>query len=243
MATRFTVRPVSSVADDGLRILKFVDSQIPFLKQVGSEGQWGSELISHDTSKQERYRRMVKRAESEHPWGHDWTKAFIADAEVNQDTLPEDLRELARLDSSEQDGPFYSLAVAAIVLEAHSEDYVRAVIPKQDCEDPFVYVRFLVTDRRTGAYSKSAANALLDHAKSIASTLGISRLCLDCWSGNNRKLVKYVATTPTCSYILADERRYYESCGFRVLGNVVQTNADHEDWPAAVLELRLSRPK
>lgn len=185
MAMPSHIRPVSSTLDDGLRILKFVDSQIPFLTKVGSQGQWGSDLMSDDTNKQERYRRMVKRAECQHPWGEDWIRAFIAEVGVEQDALPENLHELARREEST-----YALPVAAIVLEAHSEDYVQTILPKQDAEDPFIYVRFLVTDRRTGTYSKSAASGLLDHAKSIASALGFSRLCLDCWSGNGRKLVK-----------------------------------------------------
>ncbi|USW55941.1 Putative acyl-CoA N-acyltransferase [Septoria linicola] len=219
MPPRFHIRPVSSALDDGLRIINFVDSQLPFLARVGSEGQWGSDLLSGDAEKQQGYRKMVKCAESQHPWGEQWTRAFVAEVELDRDTWPDELHNLSRPNYAPgtSGSESYLLPVAAIVLEDHAEDYVHEVLPKRNTDNPFVYVRFLVTDRRTGQLSKDAATALLDYAKAAARSLNISRLCLDCWSGNDRKLV-----------------RYYEKHSFHLLGDVM-----HDDWPAAILECRI----
>lgn len=240
MPPRFHIRPVFSALDDGLRILNFVDSQLPFLASVGSEGQWGSDLLSGDAEKQEGYRKMVKRAESQHPWGELWTRAFVAEVETDRNTLPDELRNLPKPNSAPgtSESGLCLLPVAAIVLEDHAEDYMHEVLPKQDLDDPFVYIRFLVTDRRTGLLSKDAATALLDYAKIAARQLNINRLCLDCWSGNDRKLVRSVLSNhgdmlPFLIWSLTI-RRYYEKHNFHLLGDVM-----HDDWPAAVLEFRI----
>lgn len=77
-----------------------------------------------------------------------------------------------------------------MVLEGHSSDYTRPVIPEQDETDPFLFVRFLVSDRRVGEFSRGAGKVLLEHAERIARDLGVGRLMLDGWSGNGGGLVR-----------------------------------------------------
>jgi hypothetical protein len=76
------------------------------------------------------------------------------------------------------------------VLEGHSSEYTRPVIAEQDEADPFVYVRFIVTDRRVGTFSKGSGQILLEHADAVARSLEIGRLALDGWNGNGGLLVR-----------------------------------------------------
>ena len=98
------------------------------------------------------------------------------------------------------------MKLAGMVLEGRSSEYTRPVLLEQDDEDPFVYVRFLVTDRRVGVLSKGAGQMMLDHAERVARSLGLSRLCLDAWSGNDYALVKLVLGSGLMVEVFADDR-------------------------------------
>jgi hypothetical protein len=130
----------------------------------------------------------VERSEEEQAWGTDWIKIFVLEAEVENDELPDDVRCLVL--SRDQESKSAVLPVAAMILEGRSSDYTRPVLPEQDPQDPFLYVRYLVTDRRVGKLSKGSGQKLLEYANEVAKSLGIGRLCLDGWNGNNYLLVK-----------------------------------------------------
>lgn len=115
-------------------------------------------------------------------------KVSILEVEVQLESLPEEVRGLVT--TASQDGKLGRLPVAAMVLEGHSCDYTRPVLAEQDEADPFVYVRYLVSDRRVGSvYSRGAGRLLLEHADCVARSLGVGRLALDGWSGNGGVLV------------------------------------------------------
>ena len=115
-------------------------------------------------------------------------RAYIAEAEVTEDELTPEQRELAHQVS---DGKF-RIPVAGMILSAESMEYVRDILPKQDEQDPFVYLAYLLSDRRARPIGKGAGAALIRHAQEEARRLGINRICGDCWRGNERRLVKYV---------------------------------------------------
>lgn len=190
MAPKYHIRPASSVQEDGKRILEFTDSQLPYLAQIGSAGQWGSASIAVRDAAQQRYRKLVERSEEQQTWGTDWIKILILDVEVDAKStdIPDEVRRLIVAEGL--GGNRVMLPVAAMVLEGRSSDYTRPVLPEQDDLDPFVYVRYLVTDRRVGALSKGSGQRLLDHADDIARSLGVDRLCLDGWNGNDYLLIK-----------------------------------------------------
>lgn len=190
MAPRYHIRPASSAQEDGKRILEFTDSQLPYLAQIGSAGQWGSASVSGRDEAQQRYKKLVERSEEPQTWSTDWIQILILDVELDakSDEVPDELRQSAA--SQDLKGDRLRLPVAAMVLEGRSSDYTRPVLPEQDAQDPFAYVRYLVTDRRVGALSKGSGQKLLDHADDVARSLGITRLCLDGWRGNDYLLVK-----------------------------------------------------
>lgn len=185
------IRPATLAAEDSKRLLEFVDSQLPWLATVGSGAQWGSESRNNEES-QAKYRSKVKRSEAQmdQPFSPDWIRVYIADAEVEASHLTPELKPLAVGSSSATQDGYVRIPVAAMVLDSKSSDYLRSVLPEQDAGDPFLFLHYLTTDRRTGSMSKGAGSTLIKLAKEEAKKLGLGRMCADCWSGNDRKLVR-----------------------------------------------------
>lgn len=188
MALKHHIRPASSRLEDGERFLNFCDTQLPHLAQIGSEGQWGTESLAASGKSQEKYRKLVEQSEKDLPWGTDWIKFCFLDIEADASTLSDDVPPSMVLHDPQQQCP--RVPVAAMILEGRSPHYVRPVIPEQDDQDPFLYVRFLVSNRAVGSLSKGAGKMLLDHAENTAKSLPVHRICLDAWNGNGRMLVK-----------------------------------------------------
>lgn len=188
MTARHHIRPASSALEDGKRILAFSDSQLAYLDKMGSGDQWGTESISASDASQEKYKRLVQRSEETQTWGVDWIQIFVLEVAVDSTVLSDDLKYL--LPHHEPLEERTKLPVAAMILEGRCSDYTRPVLAEQDERDPFVYVRYLVTDRRVGSFSKGSGQKLLDHADEVARSLGIGRLCLDGWNGNDALLVR-----------------------------------------------------
>jgi hypothetical protein len=188
MTPRYHIRPASSAQEDGKKILEFTDSQLPHLAQIGSEKQWGSASISVREASQRKYKQLVEWSEESQRWGPDWIQIFLLDVEVRPNDLPEVLQASAL--PRDQDAKTARLSVAAMVLEGRSSEYTRPVLPEQDAQDPFLYVRYLVTDRRVDALSKGSGQKLLDYADEVARSIGVGRLCLDGWNGNDYLLIK-----------------------------------------------------
>jgi hypothetical protein len=80
--------------------------------------------------------------------------------------------------------------VAGIVLDSKAPAYVHSVLPEQDESDPFVYLAYLMSNRHAGEERKGAAAALMAFAKDQVHSVGLKRICVDCWRGNDRKLVR-----------------------------------------------------
>lgn len=187
MASKYHIRRASSHLEDGRRFLEFCDSQLPHLAFIGSEGQWGTESLSAGEKAQEKYRNLVERSEEGSTWGDDWIRFFFLETEIDESALPDNVPPSMVVRDPQRPRP--AVAVAAMILEGICPEYVRPVL-KQDDQDPWVYVRFLVTNRSVGPLSKGAGQILLEHAEEVARALPVSRICLDGWNGNGRMLVK-----------------------------------------------------
>lgn len=204
-----SIRPASPAADDGLRLLRNFDSQLSWLSSIGSGAQWGDTPRSDQEDQRVKYRGKVERSaqgwdDGSNAYSRDWVRAYIAEVEVSREELEvssEELLELATTattatssggggSKSTDTNDVVRLPVAGMVLQGQSAEYVRDIVPENDDEDPFVYVVYLMSDRRTAPYGKGAGAALIAHAKNEARSLGIRRLCLDCWRGNDDKLVQ-----------------------------------------------------
>lgn len=184
----FHIRPATVAAEDHIRMLAFFDSQLTWLASKGSEGQWGTESRSTDEYKA-KYRDKISRGEAQRDksFSRDWIWTDILEAEVEADSLSAEFRELA---GETAEVGTVRVPVAALMLDGKAAEYVHSVLPEQDEKEPFVYLSYLLSDRRTGEISKGAGSFLIEHAKSVVKELGIKRICLDCWRGNGEKLVK-----------------------------------------------------
>lgn len=186
------IRPASSAVDDGQRLIQNFESQLSWLSAIGSGAQWGS-TSRDDEETRDKYRRIVKNSEEgwNDPWSRDWVRAYIAEVEVTRQDLSPHL-----LDGLSQ-GPedLVRLPVAGMILQGRASQYVQKVLPENDDDDPFIYLYYLLSDRATAAHGKGAGAALISHAKSEALSLGVKRICVDCWKGNGSKLVQYVSAT------------------------------------------------
>ena len=173
---------------DGERLLENFDSQLAWLKSVGSGEQWGSESRNTDEYLV-KYRKKVERSEAceNAPFSPDWIRAYVAEVEASTKDLSHELLEHISADTS---AASTRVPVAAMILEAKSADYVRPILPEENEKDPFVFLHYLLSDRKTGKLSKGAGAALIKHARHETKKLGLKRLCADCWRGNDRKLVK-----------------------------------------------------
>ena len=54
----------------------------------------------------------------------------------------------------------------------------------------WAYVHLLISDFRTGEWRKGAGAALIAEAKAKAKARGREALYVDCWAGNERRLVR-----------------------------------------------------
>lgn len=162
----FKIRPAALASSDAELLIAFKDSQIAWLSKVGSIDQWGTRPSPElNPSVLERCHRWVERSEQHAKWSSDWCRAFVAE------------------------GPS-GTTVAGMVLEAISPAVTRSILLEQDEEDPFVYLAYLISNREAGGEEIGAGAVLIAFTKEQLHAVGVKRLCLDCWAGNDRKLVK-----------------------------------------------------
>jgi hypothetical protein len=171
----FCIRAGSSAKHDGELILRMTDSQLAYLADIGSAEQWGTSSLSKDELQQTKYRATVRRSEETHDEGlsPSWTRVFIAETSDSSDLM----------------------LVAAMVLETEATQYAAEALSKLGSPEPFIYLTYLVTDRNQAGAGRGAGAALIRHARTEAERVGVLRICLDCWRGNDRKLVRYAASS------------------------------------------------
>ncbi|KAK3072780.1 hypothetical protein LTR53_006196 [Teratosphaeriaceae sp. CCFEE 6253] len=162
----FAIRPATIATSDHELFVDFQESQIKWLSTVGSSDQWGTKSIRQKNPQvSDRTRAWIVRSERRASWGSDWCRAFVAEASSGT-------------------------PAAGMVLESKSNAYVRDILPEQDDSDPFVYLACLISNRNAGGEGRGAGAALIAFAKQQARGAGVERVCVDCWRGNDRKLVK-----------------------------------------------------
>ncbi|KAF2227636.1 hypothetical protein BDZ85DRAFT_5727 [Elsinoe ampelina] len=217
----FTIRPATPSKDDGLRLIRNFDSQLPWLAATGSGDQWGSETRSTNPKTLTEYRGKVGKSSSsaDEPWTNESTRTWIVEVTVPRAELEGSAVEILGDEGVQGDGGngLVTIPVAGVVLEGKAVEYIGPVMPVQDEKDPFVFVKYLMTDRRAGELAKGAGAFALRYAVDRARALGFKRVVLDCWSGNGGKLAGF-----------------YEKQGFTKVGDF-QT----ERWSGTVLEMRL----
>ena len=182
-ATKFHIRDAEEAKGDAQFISDAFDSAIPVLVSTGSGGQWGSDPLSSDPEFKGKVKKMLHDVREYRKSGEgSAVEAFVAEV---------DLPEGTRFEHVGDDG---KMGVAATVWrEDWWPDYMRepehlADVVKE--EKNWAYLHLLISDYRAGEFRKGAGAALVEKAKARAKARGKGRLYVDCWAGNDRKLVR-----------------------------------------------------
>ncbi len=117
------------------------------------------------------------------------------------------------------DGSLYLACLDQQPVGALAVGAAPAYVPAVD--EPELYVNLLVTDRALAG--RGIGRRLLTHAREIARTRGVGLLRMDCYSGDDRTLV-----------------RYYEQEGFSAT-DPFTVELPAGPWPGQVLEQRLDQ--
>ena len=80
----------------------------------------------------------------------------------------------------------------AMCLVAEPPSYVASLLPDGHRS---LFMKFLITDRRTGVEAQGAGAALIARAMQEVRDCGADSLYSDCWEGNGGRLVRCVPTS------------------------------------------------
>lgn len=192
--------------DDVPAVLRLMDIAAQWLVSQGKTGQWGTEPFSTTP-------RRIEQATEFANSGGLWLAVTASSATVETPESSEPAAAAKEDASSDPDSRNSAGAVVGALTVGGMQSYVQPVT------EPELYIRLLVTDRNWKGHG--IGTMLLDHARKLARELGISLLRLDCYAGDDGKLVKY-----------------YESQGFE------RTDAfEVKGWPCQVLAQRLEAVK
>ncbi|KAI0399324.1 acetyltransferase [Xylaria palmicola] len=220
----FHIRGLGEGPEDGQFILDAFDSTLAQLADIGSGGQWGSQPVSERPNFEDRI-KVYEQAKRYQATGEgDPILVFVIEAEIpsaNLDELPASVR--VRTD----DAGKRFLAVGTVMLsEGICPGYIRCQFDKEpikkalDGTQDYIYLEALFTDHRTGPWRKGAGAALIEHSRKLCQERGQRVLYLDCYAGNERKLVKY-----------------YERQGFSAVDGFEGPKPDGSIWPGMVLRM------
>lgn len=181
--TKFHIRDAEEARGDAQFISDAFDSAIPVLVAAGSGGQWGPDLLSSDPEFAPKVAKMVRDAENHRKAGEgSAVEALVAEV---------DLPEGERFEHVGADG---RMKVAVGVLrDEWWPEYMREpehLAPVVKEEKNWAYLHLLISDYRARGWRRGAGAALVEEVKARARARGRDRLWVDCWAGNDRKLVR-----------------------------------------------------
>ena len=179
-------------------VLHILDTAVKWLASHDRTGQWGAAPFSENPQRAEQLKEFATTGLGL------WLAVKVAD-----DTPMVGQNRLSKLNSQTMNGEAPGVIIGALAV-GERMPYVTPV------SEPELYVRLLVTDRQWAG--KKIGNRLLEHARGLANSAGVSLLRVDCYAGGDGKLVQY-----------------YESQGFKRY----ETLNLKGDWPCQVLAQRL----
>jgi hypothetical protein len=166
----------SPTNDDALFIAAAFDSCIPHLATIGSATQWGTQPISERPDfHEQRTTSIAEAAEYLSTGAGKPVRVLIIEAETP-------LGEWIPVGSSTLRGNYFS---KYLFEQKHLDHETKR-------EGDWMFLEVLVTSfaEEVGPYRKGAGAALVGHAKAWAEELGMGVMFVDCWAGNDGRLVK-----------------------------------------------------
>ncbi|KAJ1028386.1 hypothetical protein NDA16_001553 [Ustilago loliicola] len=159
-------------------ILYAFDSALPYLASIGSEAQWGTVPFS---KKPERRRSFSEYAQ----------ESYKLNAE-SKPTLHSSTDNYQHLIVYEVQTEAGWLRVAALGISTGFPGYVPQELAAEKVRKAtdYLYLNYLIVDRRTGDLAKGSGNHLVTFATEQARSLDKRIFYGDCWRGNNDGLIK-----------------------------------------------------
>ncbi|KAJ5158773.1 uncharacterized protein N7500_008424 [Penicillium coprophilum] len=189
---------VRATVEDAPAVLDILDAAVKWLVSQDRVGQWGTSPFSEDPRRTEQLKEFTTT-------GHGLWLAVKANSDATP--LDENLLSDTPLKTTEEKTGGSIVGALAV---GDKMPYMTPV------SEPEMYVRLLITDRRCAG--KGVGKRLLEHARKLAKGAGASLLRLDCYAGDDGKLVQY-----------------YESQGFK-RSELLNSEGD---WPCQVLAQHL----
>ncbi|KAK2807491.1 hypothetical protein FQN50_005359 [Emmonsiellopsis sp. PD_5] len=177
-------------------VLHLFDTAVEWLVSQNRTGQWGTAPFSTNPQRPDQLREFITT-------GHGLWLVVKPFPPTTTDTGNDAINPVTIHTSPP------GIIVGALAV-GDKMPYVPAV------DEPEVYVRMLIAARTY--VGDGIGKRLLEHARGIARKAGVSLMRVDCYGGDDEKLVKY-----------------YESQGFR---RVLRLEPK-ENWPCQVLEMRV----
>ncbi|KAI0813256.1 acetyltransferase [Xylaria sp. FL0064] len=216
----FHIRGLDEGLGDGQFLIDSFNATLPHLASIGSGGQWGSKEFSERANAEDRM-KLVKQAARYQATGEgDPILVFVLEAEIPSSAIDE-LPHAVKVRTDETGKKL--LPVGSVMLSQGLYPHYMGLFFHQDPikkeldgTREYVYCEALITDFRTGPWRKGAGAALLEHARRFCKEKGKPILYVDCYAGNDGKLI-----------------RYYENQGFTLVDHFEAP--DESKWPGAFL--------
>ncbi|CBQ72229.1 conserved hypothetical protein [Sporisorium reilianum SRZ2] len=167
-------------------ILFAFDSALPYLASIGSAAQWGTILFSTTPKRVQGFTDFVQVS-------YDLHSRPIQDGAAWQ--------HMGIYEIKTKDGQWTRVAAQGLSISIPS--YVPEQLAGKDMREAtdYLYLNYLIADRRKGHLAKGAAAQLVAYADGQAKQMNKAVFYSDCWRGNNDGLL-----------------RYYQSLGFSPIG-------------------------
>lgn len=156
-------------------VLYAFDSALPYLASIGSEAQWGTIPFSEKPERVQGFEKFVQGS-------------YVLDASPVQDGAA--WQQMVLYEIKTPDGRWSR--VAAQGLATGFPDYVPEHLADKTVREAtdYLYLSYLIADRRKGGLAKGSAAQLVAFADGQAKKLKKKVIYGDCWRGNNDGLLK-----------------------------------------------------
>ena len=160
-------------------VLHAFDSALPYLASIGSEAQWGTEPFSQKPKVRQAFADFAQES-----------YGLNTDPEPTPQSEAPSWQHLTLYEVKTADGAW--LRVAAQGVSTSFPDYVPEELAAKQVRDAtdYLYLNYLIADRRTGDLAKGAGNRLVEFGEQQGRARGKTMFYGDCWRGNRDGLMR-----------------------------------------------------
>ncbi|SPO23528.1 uncharacterized protein UTRI_02207 [Ustilago trichophora] len=161
-------------------VIHAFDSALSYLASIGSEAQWGTVPFSEKPKVRQSFDEYVRKS---------------YDLNTTSQGVPashgQSWQHLTLYEVQTEEGKWRRVAAQGV--STSFPDYVPEKLAAKEVKESsdYLYLNYLIADRRTGDLAKGAASQLVAFALQEGKARGKSFFYGDCWRGNNDGLIKY----------------------------------------------------